>query len=546
MQIKNSNLSIYVVGAFLSILCSIVTMYNALPNNDGLYYIASAQAYLNSTPHEAMQYYHWPLYPLLIAVTSTIFATPVLTSAYIVNALLQIAIVFGFINLFKTLNPTKTQLWLALLALIIFPQFNEYRHYIIRDFGFWAFNLFAVTQLIYFYNLEHTPVNLIKNYAHISLYCGYFFISFLFRQEAVILFLLIPFCILFLDYPRSVKKQKLTALFKPFCYLIALCSISLIIYSLIFKPLNLHILHENLHFDLLAEIHTTYKNKIAVLNTQIFPVTQNNSFANFAFFIFGLIPIFITKFCIVLSFFNLGLIIVFIYLYKHKILPNNLNIQAVNNLKLISYIALITLIIPTGFLYSTFIITGRYYLFSALLLLVLTPFSLEYIWNKLSKNTFIANKYIFNSIIICIFTMIGLAGIKISNPKVYLKDSGLWFKAQNLPSDLTLTNNPQIGYYANLNLKNTKKFNINDLDDLNATCFEYKYFLINVKHNEADQISKLTALKNNKFYSVLNTFKNKKNDVVVILQRSLEPRQKCFLPHPTANTHALVGLELDS
>lgn len=113
MQIKNSNLSIYVVGAFLSILCSIATMYNALPNNDGLYYIASAQAYLNSTPHEAMQYYHWPLYPLLIAVTSIIFAAPVLTSAYIVNALLQIAIVFGFINLFKTLNPTKTQLWLA-------------------------------------------------------------------------------------------------------------------------------------------------------------------------------------------------------------------------------------------------------------------------------------------------------------------------------------------------------------------------------------------------------------------------------------------------
>lgn len=536
----NIDYRLYAFALLSSLLFSYVTIYNTLPNNDGILYINTAKIYLDSGIKEALKSYHWLFYPALIAHTSNLTGLELINSAYLVNSIFQAIIVIAYINIFSKISPfnfnnkTNKQQYLyyiALLTILLFPQLNEYRHYIIREFGFWAFSLLAINNLlVYLLDLKnnntgpsHSPSFVLSYQKSILYYYINFFMAFLFRGEALVIAAVLPMSVLLLDYSKQYKKQKLYSIYKPFLifmsFSFALLCISLLIYSKNTSGLSIYnlinSLYINLHFNKLDLIFNTYTNNINILKEEIFSLSSISTFGYILFFSFGLFAIFVVKYISVFNLINLGLVSLFFYLYKAKFINKTNN----NAIKLIVIIAFILALFPLVFLHIIFVTTGRYYILSSIVLLLLVPFSLDYLWQKIINfKNYPKYKYVINSSIGIILIAIMLDGlVSFGYSKDYLKQAGLWFKNNNYSTQSVYTNNAQVGFYANLK-KSSVSTADKELNKIINKTNKNKYLILQIKHKSSTETAKINMLLENKAISVLQKFENKRGDSVIIIQ----------------------------
>lgn len=541
-KLKNlSDNNIIFLTIILSLLCSYLSLHNVLVNNDGILYIKTSEVFLSHGFKSALQTYHWPLYSILVAYISKITSLDVLTSYYFVNAVLQALIILLYLKIFLTLSPTRRQLGIAALSIMMFPQFNEYRHEIIKDFGYWLCCLMGLLSLIRFY-LEDNKSIINKHviYYHLS-----FFIGFLFRAEALILSVALPLSIFCFDLPRESRKsfikEKLLTIYFPLlfliftCIIIALTTVLFFSHKMSWNELAFS-LYFNLHIYQLDTLINVYTNSITALNQYIFTQTPINSFAGSIFLIFGATAVFIIKFINVFNIINITLLFYFLYLLK-KIGIKNCTASIVNNndtthtttsntVKILLFAAIITSMLPLIFLYLIFVTAGRYYVLSSIILLLFVPFSIDYLWQKFSSSISYHNyKYWFNSaisLLIMIITVSGLTSFGYS--KDYIRQAGLWYKNQNYDLTTTYTNNSQLSFYSgvkNALIEDSFYFDGHISQSKNhGKVSNFRYLLLKIKHSDNTLINKINELSKNNDVEILNNFANKRGDRVIILKNS--------------------------
>jgi hypothetical protein len=142
-----------VVAVLVSVLLSIyVVGRNPLLNDDAYGYLRAAQVFQEDGLRTVLDLYGWYGYSILIALADPLLPGNMLQSAHWLNAISYALLVAAFIRIAAQLHPAPTMRlrWFAALTILMFPEINEMRFFLIRDFGYWAFALWSLSLLIDF------------------------------------------------------------------------------------------------------------------------------------------------------------------------------------------------------------------------------------------------------------------------------------------------------------------------------------------------------------------------------------------------------------
>ncbi|MEX2468362.1 MAG: hypothetical protein WD396_01275 [Pseudohongiellaceae bacterium] len=194
-----SESDIRLAAVLASLLLSVYSFaFPELPNDDAYVYIRTAEIYLDQGLAAAFAHYGWAGYSILIALVSRL-GPDLFTAAYLLNALFFALLVFAFVSLIAELNARRLVLILGALTVLLYPELNEFRWFIIRDIGFWAFSLTGVWLLLRFCRQP--------DWGLAAGFTGVFLAASAFRPEALLYLLALPLAPL-ADSSRTVPQRR--------------------------------------------------------------------------------------------------------------------------------------------------------------------------------------------------------------------------------------------------------------------------------------------------------------------------------------------------
>lgn len=132
----------------LSLLLSLLhALLNPIPNADGFEYVRVAEVFLNEGLVAAFALYPSATYPVLIGVLHSFGLDP-FVAGQLLNALFYALLVNVFLSILLEIRDTRRLAIIAAVVVLVFPQINEYRYYMIRDIGYIALVLAGTLQLM--------------------------------------------------------------------------------------------------------------------------------------------------------------------------------------------------------------------------------------------------------------------------------------------------------------------------------------------------------------------------------------------------------------
>jgi len=424
----------------------------------------------------------WPFYSICIFLLKNLTGLSILHSAWVLNGLFSLISVCVFIAIVGsmasscglTVNRTSSRgltagsrLYLLLPAAVILlsPQFNDVRQYIIRDHGFWAFYLISIWMLLKF--------DRVSTWGYALGWGVSLVIATLFRVEGAVFLLLLPFLFLFKHWQDFLKLNIVT--------LAAVIAVSL--FSLLHPEQSFHRLHE-LQFQLFHGISHAMDHFIVEKN--ILAQHLLNSFsARDAGILFSLL---MANWYLMSVVSNVSLIftLLVIYAWYKRSMPSNTKIFW-------GYI-LVNIGITATFLIQNMFLSKRYLLALTLVLMLWIPFALQELSNK--------NRRLFNIAILCIL-LTGVSGLfDFGYSKKYIHDAGLWLATHTPKTAKIYSNDMQTMYYSG-HFTNEM---FHPIEVTQKDWVKYDYIVLRLNHNEIP----ITAL------LPLETFKNKRGDAVNI------------------------------
>ena len=182
-----------------------------LLNDDGILYLRTAQAFLTDGVAGAFGLYEWPWHSIAIGLLQDITGMPLQWAAQAINAALASLMVVGFVSLCREAGGDRLTLLFAAMLILAHAELNEYRSFVIRDFGFWAFSLCSLLALMRYARNGR--------YQDVLLWSGCILAAFLLRTEALFLALAGP---LSLFASKAPWRQRFAAYLKFNTLLLAL------------------------------------------------------------------------------------------------------------------------------------------------------------------------------------------------------------------------------------------------------------------------------------------------------------------------------------
>ncbi|MDR2212217.1 MAG: hypothetical protein LBE21_01125 [Pseudomonadales bacterium] len=263
-----------VVAVLISVLLSYyVVSRNALLNDDAYGYLRAAELFQSDGLRSVIDLYGWYGYSILIAWFDPFIPGGILQSAHWLNAFSYALLVSAFIRICVQLHPVPSLrvYWFAALTILLFPEINEMRYFLIRDFAYWAFSLWSLSFLLDF--------NARPRWFSAALWCLCVLLAIAFRLEGLLPLVFVPI-FLSLPPPRGQRwdKHKLSLLWgvlaigvsvvTVLCYLAGINLLALIGFAYrYYLPLL---------FDLSGSLHDTIADLGQVLFTpDNFPGAEN-------------------------------------------------------------------------------------------------------------------------------------------------------------------------------------------------------------------------------------------------------------------------------
>ena len=167
-------------------------------NDDAFAYIRTAEIFGTDGFSAAFQHYSWASYSILISLLG-LLGIQLFTAAYLVNALFFALLVFAFISIVKEIDDSESLLAFAAVSILVYPELNEYRYFVIRDVGFWAFSVFALWQFLLYMKQPALKYGLG--------FCAALIVATMLRVEAIVYLLMTPFALL-LDHRFEMHQRR--------------------------------------------------------------------------------------------------------------------------------------------------------------------------------------------------------------------------------------------------------------------------------------------------------------------------------------------------
>ncbi len=455
----------YVTGIVGSLLISVFLINsNPLFNTDGVLYLRAAQAFTTGGIDAAIELYPRPFYSILIGLIHQASGLNLIHAAYLLNTLLLAGLVCAFISLAGLFSDKERIHLLAALTIIIFAGLNEHRHYIIRDFGYWAFSLAAIGCFLRHYlNLQ------------VSFFIGWLgctSIAALFRPEASIL-LLLPLCRL---ADLSFTDKQLGRYY------------SQVMMVAIILPLLLWVIDLVLQANLYVSLLDTINGEL-----QSFRQAQPGSFAEAAdrfagqvlnrfseryaqpALMMALMYIFFAKFFELLGLAYLIAIGTALFLSRrYQLIPRNI---------LLPYLfAVILLTLPVlDFLANSQFLQARYTMLIVLVCMLMIPSMLDVLYEKY-RNRFASGWQKWGLVLLMLYTFFdGL--VSFGHSKRYLLEGVDWLQSNASAGASLYSNNAQIAYMSGLevNWKDSRDF---QYAGFVTSVNDYDYWAVKINKND--------------------------------------------------------------
>jgi len=181
-----TDIRLWAVG--LSLLLSLWhALLNPIPNADGFEYVRIADVFLNDGLMAAFALYPSATYPVLIGVLQLLGLDP-FVAGQVLNALFYALLVNVFLSIVLEIRESRRQAIIAAVVVLVFPQLNEYRFFLIRDIACIALVLAGTLQLMRY---ARAPA-----WREAGLFCVALLGAALFRAEALVYLFLSPLVLL--------------------------------------------------------------------------------------------------------------------------------------------------------------------------------------------------------------------------------------------------------------------------------------------------------------------------------------------------------------
>jgi len=434
---------IYLIDQFnyilpIAAIISLITLFIAVNthnpiNKDGILYLQTAEAFIDSGWQGAIKHYNWPFYSILIAWLSQLSHLSFENSTYVLNAVFLVIIVISFIALIEESGGSRFVQFIGALIILSHPQLHHYQQYIVRGFGYWAFSLLALLHFVRFYKY------LKWRYA---LSWGIFIsIAILFRPEGLVICCFGP--LVFLLRSETTLWNKFGNTLKAYSF--NMIAISIIIVWWLNIPNR-----DIAQLGRLSEFWNQLQNGLILLSANInekaaiISQTVLHDYSkkwDLTMVISGLCGIYLYK--LVETLWPVHTLL-FGHAFWKRLMPAVKGIK-----KVIIYFTILNLIIPAIFLGQQFFVLNRFLIPASLLLLLWTPFSLHYILQKwLDKKTVFKNNFVFPMLSLAFLIMFVYAFIPPNQSKAYIVSAATWLKQNMLQQSKLYTNNSQLSYYA--------------------------------------------------------------------------------------------------
>ncbi|WP_289283732.1 MULTISPECIES: hypothetical protein [unclassified Methylophaga] len=445
--------------AFFSLLFSVLAFStDQLINSDGVLYLNMARAYIEGGLAATASMYNWPFFSILIAVIHQFTGLQLELSGQIINSLLFVVFTDALVLIANKLLSNLRYVFIASLLILCFSTLNDYRSYIIRDIGYWAFISISIYRIIIFLE-KPTWQNGI--YWQLSI-----LFALLFRIEAVAIMMATPFFILF---QFGIKEGIKPAL--------RLCSLFLFggaMAASIFTQQQGMInafgkLLSVTQFLDYSRIADEFHSKTTIIGNEL--LNEYSERYSGMILASGLVYMLLTKIITGLS--PLNLILFTFAKFQHKKGSSNDNTRRF----LIFFIG-INLIILLAFLFKHYFISTRYavMLITALMILMLPAMCrlIDDYWQAKNKSALILIPFLLLASLIDTFTT--------SVTKGYIKETAIW-ASQNLPENSrVLTNDIFIDFYFH---ENEPKARLK-LDRTLQTNKQFDYFIVIEKRSHTE------------------------------------------------------------
>lgn len=486
--LSKNNPILLAIALSLSLSYFLNWIYQQPFNVDGILYLKIASLYLQEGFHTAMINFGWPFYAIFIAWIASLTHLSLQNAAFLLDALLITLLAGSFIALIKELGGNQRIQYWGTFVILIYPFLNHDRTNLLRDFGYYAFTLLS---LLFFlrYLRQHQWRYAMSWFLAVA-------IATLFRIEGAFLLALAPFALLF-QSPFTFKKR-LVHFLQINCINI-LIFLVLIFYSAQHLPQLLSLWHNNY----LQFVTPLFQKNLLLQITVLSPFSKNFSYL---FLSAGLFAIYIAT---VISTLGILFSLLSLYGFQHKLLPTDKESRTA----IITYV-IINIIITAAFLLKYFFLSSRYLGTLCLILLLATPFSLDYIFRAKKLKTWILILLITWLIAV---TIDGLGNFGTS--KTYIVNAGQWLDKNTPVSSLVYSNDPQLVYYAHRRgMEYPQDFVprhnlLNDIKKHNLQ--QYNYLAVTISHKTPMIEQQLLLLLNK---PPLKIFVNSRGDKVLIYQ----------------------------
>ena len=492
---------LYLSCALISILLFATSLYtDDIINDDGMDYIYAAYEYSNGDRTAALSFRPEQLFYSQFAVLSKYTGLSLLQSAYTLSLLAQIALMCGFLAVIRSLGGSATIQLLAVMVIASMIHFNELRPHIIKGFGFWACQIWAIWAIINF--ALNSRWRYLLGWAALSI------ISMLFRIEGIVylvgMALIIPLVI------KAAPRKRFL-----------LCGVTILAGSLAITSINhLYVKQGDFNQESGQQVSPSIKLKAELLRAtsithtidkqkELLRDTMPNKWArdSASHFLIGGLIFEVLK---VLLYTTNGLLLILVLVYgKATIFPKTINH------KLIAGYFIIGLAISFYTVASRFFITDRYLFLPALLLCIPIPFLLKQILSSQDRQGWGRRYILHGAIFIIPILTILTPTLKDSDQKAYIPEAAQWLKANLRPADSAYYNDQKLAFYSE-DYAN-QSFQIPEVSLKKLRNQSYRYAVIHTEKSTPLKISKLlTNDKNTQLVNSLGGQRRGKIDVYKI------------------------------
>lgn len=408
--------------AISSLLLSIILIAtDDIINKDGILYIHTASAFLSGGISASFELFNWPFYSILIAIVHQLTGLPLEMSAYVLTTFFFILLTDSLYLICRKILPSPQHVLVGMIIFLAFYSLNDYRNFIIRDPGYWAFSSLGLFFFMSFLDNGQWRTTFYWQLSMIG--------AILFRVEATFLLLALPLYALF-HFPFTHSKVshylQLTSL--PLLALIALP------FSSYFRSIlgDSDRLNSLMYRDVPELLHH-FSNKADQI-IQLLPSFTHDHGSLILFT--GLLGFIVF---LIIEAIHIGYFGLYIAARWQKPSPNFPHRQ------LLIYTLILNMLVLVGFTFMQFFMITRYCIMLTLILLLLM---LPAITNFLVAAWQNKNHKILLSFVVIILLSLYVS-LSYSISKRYIKETALW-ASEHLPKNShTATDSPFIAYYFN-------------------------------------------------------------------------------------------------